>query len=724
MKQVFQNFRTGLTELDDVPTPLCQSGHLLVRSRYSLISTGTERMLVEFSQASLLAKAKAQPDKIRQVLDKIRADGLLPTLEAVFARLDQPFALGYCNAGVVVQVGEGVTGYSVGDRVVSNGPHAEFICVPENLCARIPEGVSDAEAAFTTLASVSLQGVRLVQPTLGEKIAVIGLGLVGLITVQILVANGCQVLGIDFDKSKLGMARQFGAHTVDLSKDVDPVNAGMVFSAGYGMDGVLITASSKSDDPIHHAAQMSRQRGRIVLVGVVGLSFKRSDFYAKELSFQVACSYGPGRYDEGYEKQGQDYPFGFVRWTAQRNFQAVLNLIVCRKIDFSPLISREIPQTKAAEAYQWLTENREALGILLSYPVDNEKPSRTVLVTEGESSHRSEEAIVGLIGAGNFASLVLAPALQKTNAVLKTVASASGASATHVARKFGFKQATSDYRVILEDPEINTVFVLTRHNTHARLVVEALKAGKHVFVEKPLALNREELAEIREVFGATEGKRLMVGFNRRFAPHSIEIKRLLAERSQPLTAIFTVNAGSLPNDHWLQNPEIGGGRIIGEGCHFIDLLRFLVDSPLSGLKVIKMGGEDGKVGGKDQMMINLEFVDGSIGGVNYLANGHKGFPKERLEIFSEGRIFILDNFKDLNGFGWKGFKKKRLWRQDKGHRAEVALFIERIVDGGDPLIPWCELEEVAIASFTAVEQAEKPSKIGLDYLMHGSIPQE
>jgi predicted dehydrogenase/threonine dehydrogenase-like Zn-dependent dehydrogenase len=711
MKQVLQDLKTGATDLADVPTPLCRPGCLLIATRRSLISAGTERMLVEFGQANLLAKAKAQPDKVRQVLDKIRTDGLLPTLETIFARLDQPLPLGYCNAGVVLEVGEGVTGFVRGDRAVSNGPHAEVVCVPQNLCTHIPKVVSDDEAAFTVLAAVALQGIRLANPTLGEAVVVTGLGLVGLMTVQILLANGCRVLGIDFDTQRLDLARQFGAQTVDLSAGADPVMAGLTFSNGRGVDAVLITASTKSSDPVRQAAQMSRKRGRVVLVGVVGLELSRADFYEKELTFQVSCSYGPGRYDELYEQRGQDYPLGFVRWTEQRNFQAVLNLMAEKKLDVGPLISHRIPQRRASEAYRLLTRDRSVLGVLLTYPDAEVDLGHTVqFAPSGRSSPKVGQVVVGMIGAGSFASLVLLPALGKTPAFLKAIASATGVSAAHSARKFSVLQATSDYRTILDDSNINTVFIATRHHTHARMVVEALQAGKHVFVEKPLALNRQELAAVREALEQAKGCQLMVGFNRRFSPSAVKMHALLASRSQPLSMIYTVNAGAVPAEHWAQDPQVGGGRIIGEGCHFIDLLRYLVGQPIVGLDARMMGAAPGVTVRQDKMTILLEFADGSTGVVHYLANGSKRYPKERVEVFSEGRVLVLDNFKMLRGYGWKGFERMRLARQDKGHAAEIAAFVERVVAGGEPLIPWPVLEEVTLATFAAVERAAQPPR--------------
>jgi predicted dehydrogenase/threonine dehydrogenase-like Zn-dependent dehydrogenase len=716
MRQVLDNLATGTISASEIPVPITRSGHLLIATRRSLISAGSERVMVEFGEANFIAKARAHPDKVRQVLDKLQIDGLLPTLEAVFSRLNQPLPLGYCNAGVVIDVGEGVTGFSVGDRVASNGLHAEVVGVPENLCARIPDKVSDDEAAFTVLASVALQGVRLVEPTLGENIAVLGLGLLGLMTVEILRANGCRVLGIDLDASRLELARQFGAETLELGTGVDPVARARAFSDGRGIDAVLITASTKSDQLIHQATQMCRKRGRIVLVGTTGLNLRREDFYEKEISFQVSCSYGPGRYEPEYEQKGHDYPYGYVRWTEQRNFQAVLNLMADGKLDVIPLISHRFPIQDASKAYALLTEKTSFLGILFTYPDRTpddalERTIQTAPLIASAPVPPTSRVVVGMIGAGSFASMVLLPNLSKTAATLKTIASARGTSSSQAARKFGFQQATTDYQTILDDPEINTVFIATHHNIHAQIVCEALKAGKHVFVEKPLALNRDELEKIKETFNFQQSenpRHLMVGFNRRFSPLSVKMRQLLRQRTQPLTLIYTVNAGHLDEDHWGQDLEVGGGRIIGEGCHFIDLLRYFVDAPIVDVQARMMGPASGIKIRQDKMSITLTFGDGSLGTVHYFANGTKRFPKERVEVFSEGRILTLENFKVLRGYNWPGFKNKQLWRQDKGHNAEISSFVESVVDGRELLIPWEELQEVTLATFIAVEQAKNP----------------
>ena len=709
MKQVLQSLKNGSIELIEAPVPTCKAGHLLIATQRSLISAGTERMLVEFGQANLLAKARSQPDKVKQVLYKMRTDGLLPTLEAVFTRLDQPLPLGYCNAGVVLAVGDGVAGFAVGDRVVSNGPHAEVVSVPQHLCARIPEGVEAEAAAFTVLAAIGLQGVRLTEPTLGEKVVVLGLGLIGLMTVQMLIANGCQVLGVDFNADRLALAQQFGAQTVNLSEGGDPVAAGLAFSGGHGVDAVLIAASTKSNDPVHQAAQMCRQRGRIVLVGVTGLELSRADFYEKELSFQVSCSYGPGRYDDAYEQKGQDYPYGFVRWTEQRNFEAVLGLLAAGRLDVTPLISHHVAQAEAAQAYQLLTDDPQALGIVLTYPETVPTLQRTVNTRDlvPATIGGAGQATVGVIGAGNFATVVMLPALAKSGATLQMVASSQGTSAAVAAQKFKFAQATSETSAIWQNEAVDTVFVLTRHNSHARLVVEGLAAGKHVFVEKPLALNREELAQVEAAVVAHPEQQLMVGFNRRFSPLAQQMKAALKGRIEPVNVVYTVNAGMIPATHWTQDPAVGGGRILGEGCHFIDLIRYLVGQPIVGVKAHMMGRMAAIAVRDDKMTILLDFADGSMGTVHYLANGSKQFPKERVELFSQGRVMVMDNYRTLQGYGWSGLGKKRLRSQDKGHQAEVTAFVERVAQGGAWLIPWAELKEVTLASFVAVEQAEE-----------------
>jgi predicted dehydrogenase/threonine dehydrogenase-like Zn-dependent dehydrogenase len=726
MKQILQNLKTGATELVDVPRPRLKTGYALIQATTSLVSTGTERMLMEFGKAGWVQKARQQPDKVRQVLDKIKTDGLISTFETVQAKLDQPLPLGYCHVGIVAELGGHPSefGFRQGDRVVSNGPHAEWVCVPKNLCARIPDQVSDEEAAFTVLGAIGLQGVRLAQPTLGECFVVQGLGLIGLLTVQILLAHGCQVLGVDLDPGKCSLARQFGAETVDLAAGEDLLGVAQNFSRGRGVDGVLITAATKSNELIHQAAEICRQRGRIVLVGVTGLELRRDDFYKKELSFQVSCSYGPGRYDPNYEEKGQDYPFGLVRWTEQRNLEAVLNLLAAGKLKVNSLITHRFPIDEAIKAYEVMASGKEPyIAMLLTYDTASEVPSATseigtVPVTAGkkvflkaaEDLGLKETAApvmpgsrptVGLIGAGAFTGKVILPALRKTGARLKSIASSGGVSGTHLGKKFGFEESVTDAELIFSDPDIDAVIITTPHHTHARLVLATLAAKKHVFVEKPLCLTAEELQQIEAAIAAAGAETsarlqatgtpiLMVGFNRRFAPQVQKIKGLLAGIRDPLALVMMVNAGMIPADHWTQDPTIGGGRIIGEVCHFVDLLRYVTGAPITAVNSSLLR----KDGPRDTLSVTLNFADGSLGTIHYFANGNKAFPKERLEIFGSGRVLQLDNFRQLRGFGWPGFKKMNLWSQDKGHRAEIQAFVQAAQTGGPAPISFAEIAEV------------------------------
>ncbi|WP_245264634.1 bi-domain-containing oxidoreductase [Aquamicrobium defluvii] len=683
---------------------------MLIRTSRTLVSAGTERMLVDFGKAGLIGKARQQPDKVRQVLEKIRTDGLAPTLEAVFNKLDQPLPLGYCNVGRIMEAGPGVSAFPAGERVVSNGKHAEAVAVPVNLCARVPEAVSDDEAAFTVLGAIALQGIRLVQPTLGEAVVVTGLGLIGLMAVQLLRAHGCRVLGIDFDPEKLRLAESFGAETVDLSAGADPVSAAQNFSRGRGVDAVIITASTRSSEPVHQAALMCRKRGRIVLVGVTGLELSRADFYEKELTFQVSCSYGPGRYDPDYEEKGQDYPVGFVRWTEQRNFEAVLDMMADGRLDVTPLISHRFPLDRAPAAYEIVTGSEPSLGILLDYGVAQEADERAfrqrTVRLRPAPAESSGKAAVGFVGSGNYAGAVLVPAFREAGARLVSVASSAGVSGLHVGRKFGFEKTTTDVAELLEDATINAVVIATRHDTHAGLVCRALQAGKHVFVEKPLALSRQELDDVEAARNASveAGKpaTVMVGFNRRFAPQIQKMKTLLEGASGPKAFVMTVNAGAIPAGHWTQDRQTGGGRIVGEACHFIDLLRYLAAAPVDRHGVAMMASPTG-----DTATITFTFADGSVGSIHYFANGSKSFPKERLEVFAGGRILQLDNFRRLRGFGWPGFRKMNLWRQDKGQKACAAAFVRAVEQGGDAPIPFGELLEVGRITIEIAEAAQQ-----------------
>lgn len=712
MKQILQNLKNGETELAEIPCPAVGRGQVLIQTCRSLISVGTERMLVDFGKASLLDKARQQPEKVKLVLEKISTDGLFATLDAVQSKLGQPLPLGYCNAGVVVAVGPEVTEFVVGDRVASNGNHAEMVRVPKHLCAKIPDGVSYEAAAFTVLSAIALQGIRLAKPELGERVVVIGLGLIGLLTVQLLRAQGCQVMGIDFDEGKLALARKFGALTVNPAKGEDSVAAALAFSDRRGVDAVLITASTKSNDPVSHAAQMSRQRGRVVLVGVTGLALNRSEFYEKELTFQVSCSYGPGRYDKQYEEGGIDYPIGFVRWTEQRNFEAVLSMLADDRIDVESLISHRFEFNDAVRAYEVLTGDRSALGIVLNYEATSSQLQQRTVSLASPRSHALGEPVLGILGAGNYASRVLIPAFSKAGARLGTIVTNGGVSGAHFGKKMGFASVSTDDAQIFDDPAINTVVIATRHDSHASFVVKAIEAGKHVFVEKPLALRMDELDRIQAAWHQRVSKGgaapvLMVGFNRRFSPLIAKMKLLLRPVSAPKVFVYTCNAGAIPADHWTQNAEAGGGRLVGEACHFVDLLRYLAGSPISKFQVITMGRNPAVSPVDDKATISLQFEDGSMGTIHYLANGGKRFPKERLEVFAADAVLQLDNYRVLRGFGWAGFRKMGSWTQDKGQDACVKAFLETIRQGGEAPIAVEQIWEVARLSIEIANAARQ-----------------
>ena len=712
MIQILQYLGKGETILAKVPCPRRGARHLLVESAASLVSLGTEKMLLDFGKGSLIAKARQQPDKVVEVLRKVKTDGLLTTVDAVRSKLDQPLALGYSSVGRVVECDDN-SPFVVGDRVVSNGPHAEMVCVPETLAAKVPEGVSNESAAFTVVGSIGLQGIRLIKPTLGERIVVMGLGLIGLLTVQMLRAHGCRVLGVDFDEDKLKLAASYGAKTVSLKTGEDPVAAADTWTAGVGVDGVIITAATKSDEVVSQAAAMCRKRGRIVLVGVVGLNLKRADFYEKELSFQVSCSYGPGRYDPNYEAKGLDYPIGFVRWTEARNFEAVLQLLAEGKLDVSSLVSHRFTIGSALEAYDVVSSGR-ALGIVLSYSVEekleevpNGKLARTVSIGairgKGSGVPRSGVPTIAVIGAGNFTTRTLLPALEGVDIHKKVVVSSGGVTGSYAATKFGFESSSTDVDTVLGDGGIDAVMITTPHHTHARLVCQALRAGKHVFVEKPLGLTLDEIDKIEEAATTARDRCLMLGFNRRFSPHMVALKGGLKGTREARAMILTMNAGAIPATHWTQDPEVGGGRIVGEACHFVDLARFLAESPIVDASGHFLGGHDGRLG--DCASLQLGFENGSAASVHYFSNGHKGYPKERVEVFCEGKIVSCDNFRKTVGFGANAKCKTR--SLDKGHAAGVRAFCQAVREGGEWPIPLDEILEVSRVSIRLAAQFQR-----------------
>lgn len=705
MKQLIQNLKNGQTILEEVPAPQVKRGAVLIQTRKSLVSLGTERMLVEFGKANLIAKARQQPERVKMVLDKIKSDGLMPTLEAVFNKLGQPLPLGYCNVGEVIAIGEGITDIRIGERVASNGPHAEMVCVPRNLVAKIPDHVSDNEAAFTVIGSIGLQGVRLLNPTLGETVVVIGMGLIGLLTAELLRLNGCRVIGVDLDEQKLQIAADKGIIPCNPTKGDDPVKLVESLTNNIGADGVIITASAKTDEIISQAARMSRKRGRIILVGVIGLNLSRAEFYEKELSFQVSCSYGPGRYDDDYEQKGTDYPLPFVRWTENRNFQTLLQLLESGLLDVKPLITEVVP----LEDYKKIYDNMNvgAIASLLAYP---EKTTLTTSVRYHDTNFVGRKGVVGIIGAGNFTKMTLLPAMKEAS--IKYIASANGLSGTALAKKHTIAISTTDYKEVLKDEEVDLVMITTRHNQHTRLVLEALNAGKHVFVEKPLAIFEEELLQLSESLNSHSNelsKSITVGFNRRFSPHTLKMKALLG--NAPMNVIATMNAGFIPANSWVHDRAVGGGRILGEACHFIDLITFLTGSRVIAVCMNAMGTTPTET--TDNASILLRYENGSTGVINYFSNGHKSYSKERIEVYSQERTLILDNFRTLEGFGFKGFSSLKT-KQDKGHKAQFQALIQRIQAGGKPLIPLDEIINTTKASFAAIKSIKELAWVSVE----------
>ena len=699
MLQILQNLSNGETSLINVPSPSSIKDHINIQTSKSLVSVGTERMLVDFGKAGWINKALSQPDKVKMAMDKIKNDGLSATYNAVKSKLDQPLPLGYCNVGKIVDPTN--TGFETGTRVVSNGPHAEIVRVPKNLVASIPNEVDDESAAFTVLGAIALQGVRLANPTIGETVVVTGLGLIGLLTVQILKANGCRVLGIDIDSSKCELAKQFGAEVVDLSKKIDPISAAKAYSRGRGVDAVIITASSNSNDLVHEAATMCRKRGRIILVGVVGLELNREDFYEKELTFQVSCSYGPGRYDEEYENSGKDYPFGYVRWTEQRNFEAVLDLMASGSIDVKAMISYRFKINDAVEAYEKLSQS-SSLGIMLSYQTSSKKLTSEKSVNLINYPHKNIQAgNVAFVGGGNYASRILIPLFKKTGANLTALVTSGGMSAVHHGQKNGFHIASTDIEQAFVD-SVDIVVIATQHNLHGNQAIKALENGKHIFVEKPLALSHKEINQIESLQKKTKTM-MMVGYNRRFSPHIQKIKELIDTKKSPKGFIMTMSPGQVDKDHWTQNSEIGGGRIIGEACHYIDLMRFLAGSKIKSFNAVKMGENNFEEVTEDKSVISLTFDDGSVGSIHYFANGGRFYPKERIEIFCDDAVLQLDNFRKLRGYGWKGFSKMNLWSQNKGQENCVATFMQNFNEGGKNPIPLDEIFEVARVSVDIAE---------------------
>ena len=732
MKQVLQQARTGEITVAEVPPPQALPGCVLVRIAASLVSAGTERASAEFARKNLLQKAQARPDLVRQVWDKVRRDGLLSAMHAVRSRLDQPTALGYSSAGIVVEVGQGITDVAVGDRVACAGAnyavHAEMACVPRLLVAKLPEGaaVSLEEAAFTTIGAVALHGIRTAEVKLGDLVAVIGLGLLGQLTVQMLKIAGCRVLGMDVAPDRVDLAVRLAADAAssDASQFLDLCSA---HTRGFGADAVLITAETSSSDPVNLAAQVSRDRAIVVAVGTVGMELERHGYYEKELDFRVSRSYGPGRYDAAFEQKGRDYPIGHVRWTETRNMEGFLQFLADGKLDLQSLITHRFPVEQATSAYELISGNtrERSLAVLFTYPENVEAHSRVGPAREAITKTPISEKIVniGLIGAGSFASGILLPAMKHLADIeFVGVCSATGAHAAHAKDKFHFRYCTTDAAQILDDLSINTVAIATRHHLHAEQVLAALSRGKHVFCEKPLCLTEEELHRIVQTHQAVSETRrqlLMVGYNRRFAPMALQIKRFLEDVNQPFALHYRINAGSLPPDHWIRDPEIGGGRILGEICHFVDLLSFLSGSLPVEVQARALTSAEPSL--DDNVLASIRFANGSEGSIHYLANGDRSVSKERLEVFGGGAVAVLEDFRrlDLTRFGRTSTVRSR-WQQDKGHRGEWEAFAECLRSGTDEAIPFESIVATTLATLRILKSRSsgQPAMIDTQAFMH------
>ncbi|MBI3802949.1 MAG: bi-domain-containing oxidoreductase [Nitrospirae bacterium] len=706
MKQIIQNYRTGVLKVDEVPAPTVREGGLLVENQASLISAGTERSTVQVAQKSLAGKAMDRPDLVKKVLAKIKKEGITDTLRMVFERLDTPAALGYSCAGTVLEMGKKVEGFSVGDRVACAGQnyasHAGIVFVPMNLSVKIPDGVDFEEASFVALGAIALQGVRQAEPQLGDRIAVIGLGLLGQLTVQLLKAAGCHVVATDLDPEKLILAKALGA-----DEAVGPdrlVDAAADVTLGQGVDAVIITASTKENGPVEVAGTICRRKGRVIVVGAVGMTLPREPYYKKELELRLSTSYGPGRYDADYEEKGHDYPYGYVRWTERRNMEAFLHLIQQKKIDVKRLVTHRYPIQEAEQAYQMMMENREPyLGILVVYPPEERRPQdRTIQLRPAKQTGTLQ---LGIVGAGSHVKDRLLPKLAEMKEVtLRAICTGNGLHAKAVAEKSGAVYCSSDYREVLKDDAVTAVLIGTRHQDHGTMVVESLRAGKHVFVEKPLCLTEAELEEIAAVYSAkaNDGLQLMVGFNRRFSPHMEEARRFFQGRRNPLVMLYRVNAGAIPPEHWIQDPEIGGGRIVGEGCHFIDFMQALCGAPATSVQGRKIGQHSSGLT-EDQSLLSLTFGDGSIGTLLYAAGGDPSLPKERFEAFGDGKAWVMDDFV-ASEFHANGKQSKfKSGKQDKGFQGELAQFVESVLRGSGPAIPFEEIRAVTLACLRGVE---------------------
>ena len=655
-------------------------------------------MLLEFGKSNLLGKAKQQPDKVKDVFDKFKTDGFLSTFETVKNKLEFPIPLGYCNVGEIIKVGKEVTGFKVGDRVISNGYHAEVVTVPKNLCALIPDEVSDERAVFTVPASIALQGIRIAEPTFGEKFVVIGLGLIGLLTAQVLLAQGCEVIGIDNDLAKCQYAEKLGINAFHNKEVINSVDTLLSKSEHIGFDGILIAASTTSSEPVNFAAKICRKKGRIILIGSTGIDISRDNFYKKELTFKVSCSYGPGRYDHAYEIDGKDYPIGYVRWTEQRNFQAILLAMKNNLIKPELIISSRIPFKNSLDAYDALLNDKSKLGIVLEYNKSNNNNinQSTIILDKNELISKSK-LLTDFIGGGSYASKILIPTFKKSGAKLNTLATVSGLNSSHIGNKFKFRKITTNNKLIFDEKDSNILVIATQHDSHSKYIIKGLKDKRNIFVEKPLCINSLQLKEIKEAYLECYKEKnhslipiLMVGYNRRFSKLIKKIKYKIDQLNCPKAFIYTCNAGHLSTAHWTQDKNKGGGRLIGEACHFIDLLRFLAKDNIKDINIIELVQNKSL---NDTFTINITFMNGSIGTIHYFSNGNKSYQKETLEIFAENSIIRLDNFRAIKSWGIN-LNESNKFRQDKGQKECIKSFLDAVKFGKESPIPISEIFEV------------------------------
>jgi len=702
MKQIIQSYKTGKMILAEVPIPGCGDNGILVQTKSSLVSAGTEKLMIDLAQKSLIGKAKSRPDLVKQVLEKVKRDGLRPTIKKVFTKLDSPVPLGYSCAGEVIMSGKNVMGVSKGDRVACAGAgyasHSEINFIPKNLFTKIPDPVSFENASFATVGAIALQGVRQLNPTLGEKIAVIGSGLIGQITIQLLKANGCDVIAVDIDKSKLILAKEMGADETSLSNDM--ISAVECFSNGIGVDGVILAASTKSKQIMHNAGEVCRMKGRIIIVGIFPIEIPRDVYYKKELECKLSMSYGPGRYDPIYEELGVDYPLSFVRWTEQRNLKTIIRLIEQKKITPDKLITHRFNFNDAIDAYKLLTgETKEPyLGIILNYDEDIKKET-IIKISDKKKVSKIELA---LVGAGNFSQSIALPTLKNLKVNLNSLVDYNSTISSHIGKKYQFNKISSSLEDILKDEKINTVMITTPHNSHAKLVMECLKSNKNVFVEKPLSLYEQDLIRLKEVYQEFPNH-LMVGFNRRFSSHAKRIKEFISNSSTPLIMNYVINAGDIPPEHWVQNPDIGGGRIIGEVCHFLDFLQFISNSKPNRVFAISLKTDNKKFENDDSVHICISYEDGSIGNITYHAVGDKSLPKEFFEVNADNKTVKMYNFY-ITEFYKNGHKSKyRSKGQDKGFAQEYQQFFDSIITNNPSPISFESLYLTTLSTFRIIE---------------------